>query len=282
MDQVKELNLWIEINEWIEKNRQCNSNKYAQMYKKASTYFLQKIPQAYLSAFNDFFSTAFFHSQSLIQTSKQFQDKKTDILNRAQILRSDIKTISHLRQLPIRQLNFLAEQEISKALIVSSVQGGVSGTSSKFALISDLPALLLINLKTVQEIALCYGYDVSIPMEMECCLKVLQSATLPSPEKYEAWRTIMNDILKHEDEDVFAKWESDINYEGFYHTILMQMSKLFVIHSVKNRVIGGLPLLGIAVGVKWNETFTKNILDYTKSFYQYRLLSKRINKEPTV
>ena len=151
MDQMKEYNLWLELNDLIEKKQQQqNSNKFELMYQNASNFLLQKIPQSYSNTFNEFFSTAFFHTQSLIQTTKQFQEKKLDILNRAQILRSDIKTISDLRKLPLRQLNFLAEQEISKALIVSSVQGGISGTSSKLALFGDLPALLFINLKTVQ------------------------------------------------------------------------------------------------------------------------------------
>ncbi|MEH7400378.1 EcsC family protein [Gottfriedia acidiceleris] len=282
MDQMKEYNLWLELNDLIEKKQQQqNLNKLELMYQNASNFLLQKIPQSYSNTFNELFSTAFFHTQSLIQTTKQFQEKKLDILNRAQILRSDIKTISDLRKLPLRQLNFLAEQEISKALIVSSVQGGISGTSTKLALFGDLPALLFINLKTVQEIALCYGYDVSIPKEMECSLKVLQGAILPSTEKYVVWSNLMNDILKHEDSDVFATWENEFNGEGVYYTVILQMCKLLTIHSLRNKVLSGIPLLGVTVGAKWNESFTKNVLEYTKKFYQYRILSERVNQEPT-
>ncbi|PEJ57883.1 hypothetical protein CN692_11220 [Bacillus sp. AFS002410] len=280
MDQLTEFKLWIELNDLIEKKQQHqNLNKFEQIYQKASNLLLQKIPQDYSNAFNDFFSTAFFHTQSLLQSSKHFQEKKLDILNRAQILKSDIKIISDLRKLPLRQLNFLAEQEISKALIISCVQGGISGTSSKLALFGDLPAILLINLKSVQEIALCYGYDVSIPKEMECSLKVLQGAILPLPEKYVIWNHLMTDIQKHEDDDVFATWENEFKGEGFYYTLLLQMSKLFVIHSLRKKLFGGIPLLGVTVGSKWNESFTKNVLEYTKQFYQYRILSKRIALE---
>lgn len=281
-NNLKELNLWLELDGWIDQNQHVQDNKFLSAYLKSSSYFLKKIPQAFLEAFNDFFSTAIFHSQSFLQSSRQFQEKKSDILHRAQILRGNVTTISDLRQLPIRQLNFLAEQEISKALIISSVQGGVSGTSSKLTLICDLPTLLLVNLKAVQEVALCYGYDVSKPMEMECALKVLQAALLPAPEKYKMWKNIMNDILKHDDEDVFASWNYDLKGEDLHQTILLQFSKLFIVHSLKKRLIGGVPLLGITIGAKWNELITKNILDFTKSFYQYRLLSKRLKKGPTV
>ncbi|PGS54744.1 EcsC family protein [Bacillus sp. AFS041924] len=281
MDQLKEYNLWLELNDLIEKNQQQqNVNKFEQLYQNASNYLLQKIPQGFSNVFYEFFSTAFFHTQSLIQTSKQFQEKKLDILNRAQILRSNVISINDLRKLPLRQLNFLADQEISKGLIVSSVQGGISGTSSKLALFGDLPALLFINLKTVQEIALCYGYDVSIPKEMECSLKVLQGAILPSTEKYVVWSNLMNDILKHEDADVFATWENEFKGEGIYYTIILQMCKLLIIHSMRNKVIGGIPLFGVTIGSKWNKSFTKNVLEYAKKFYQYRILSERINDEP--
>jgi len=282
MENIKEYNLWLEINDWIEKKQHSSSNKFEQTFHKTSSFFFQKIPQVYTNAFNDFFSTAFFHTQSLLQTTKQFQEKKLDIIKRAKILRKDVSIINDLKRLPIRQLDFLADQEISKALIISSVQGGISGTSSKLALVCDLPSLLFINLKSVQEIALCYGYDVSIPMEMECSLKVLQAALLPNKEKYEAWNTLMSDILKHDDDDVFAKWEHDFQSEVYYQTILLQMSKLFLIYSLKNRLLGGIPLLGITVGAKWNENVTKNILEFAKYFYQFRLLSKRIKQEPTV
>lgn len=282
MDQLKEYNLWLELNDLIEKNQQQqNVNKFEQLYQNASNYLLQKIPQGFSNVFYEFFSTAFFHTQSLIQTSKQFQEKKLDILNRAQILRSNVISINDLRKLPLRQLNFLADQEISKGLIVSSVQGGISGTSSKLALFGDLPALLFINLKTVQEIALCYGYDVSIPKEMECSLKVLQGAILPSTEKYVVWSNLMNDILKHEDADVFATWENEFKGEGIYYTIILQMCKLLIIHSMRNKVIGGIPLFGVTIGSKWNKSFTKNVLEYAKKFYQYRILSERINDEPS-
>lgn len=281
MDSINELNLWLQIKERMIE-RQNNSNRFEQMFKKSSSYISQKIPHAFSDAFKDFLASAFFHSQSLLQTSKHFHEKQNDILRRAQILRSDITKIHDLRNLPIRQLNFLADQEISKALIISSVQGGMSGTSSKLAMFCDLPALLLVNLKTVQEIAMCYGYDVSIPLEMECCLKVLQGALLPSPVKYERWNTLMTDTLKHEDEDVFAIWDSQFNGEDFYQSLFVQFSKLFILHALKNRLIGGVPIVGIAVGAKWNENLTKNVLEYTKAFYQYRLLSKRIKKEPTV
>ncbi|WP_129691801.1 EcsC family protein [Gottfriedia acidiceleris] len=281
MDQMKEYNLWLELNDLIEKKQQQqNLNKLELMYQNASNFLLKKIPQGYSNTFNEFFSTAFFHTQSLIQTTKQFQEKKLDILNRAQILRSDIKIISDLRKLPLRQLNFLAEQEISKALIISSVQGGISGTSSKLALFGDLPALIFINLKTVQEIALCYGYDVSIPKEMECSLKVLQGAILPSTEKYVVWSNLMKDILKHDDSDVFATWENEFKEEGVYYTVILQMCKLLMIHLLRKKVLGGIPLLGVTVGAKWNESFTKNVLEYTKKFYQYRILSERVNQEP--
>lgn len=281
MDQMKEYNLWIELNDLVKKKQQIVPNKFEQLYNNSSKFLLQKIPQGYTNAFNEFFSTSFFHTQSLLQTTKQFQEKKMDILKRAQILKSDVRSISDLRKLPLRQLNFLAEQEISKALIISSVQGGISGTSSKLALISDLPALLFINLKSVQEIAICYGYDVSIPKEMECSLKVLQGAMLPATEKYVTWNKLMDDITKHEDEDVFAVWENEFSGEGLIYTLLLQMSKLFLIHSLRSKVLGGVPLLGVSIGSKWNESFTKNVLVYAKQFYQYRLLSNRIKIEPT-
>lgn len=284
MDSLYETKLFLEINEWIEQNQKNKLNKIEQTVKNSASYFFQKIPQEFTSTLNEFISSSFFHTQSLLQTSKQFQEKKDDLLDRASIFNNKINTIQDLKQLPLRQLNFLAEQEISKAIVISSFQGGISGTSSKLALACDLPGLFLLNLKSVQEIALCYGFDVSLPFEMECSLKVLQGALLPSPAKYNVWMNLMSNVVKlEEDEIVFANWDDDESFhnENFYQPFLYHIGKLYVLFALKKRLIGGVPLIGIVAGAKWNETLTKNLLDYTKKFYQFRLLSNRIKKEPT-
>ncbi|UQZ34054.1 hypothetical protein C2I18_11250 [Paenibacillus sp. PK3_47] len=60
---------------------------------------------------------------------------------------------------------------------VATAQGATTGFGGVFTLAADIPAILGLSLKVIQEIALCYGYDPTDKAERIFTVKVMQFAS---------------------------------------------------------------------------------------------------------
>ncbi|MGD6802942.1 EcsC family protein [Rossellomorea aquimaris] len=90
------------------------------------------------------------------------------------------RTISNLED--ISSLNLAEMDQLSKTLAESrkktaAIQGATTGIGGLFTLTIDIPALLGISLKTLQEIAVIHGYDPNDKKERVFMIKCLQFAS---------------------------------------------------------------------------------------------------------
>ncbi|WP_172255176.1 EcsC family protein [Saccharibacillus deserti] len=60
---------------------------------------------------------------------------------------------------------------------LATAQGATTGLGGVFTLAADIPAVLGLSLKVIQEIGLCYGYDANEKIERVFAVKVLQFAS---------------------------------------------------------------------------------------------------------
>ncbi|GGN94338.1 EcsC family protein [Saccharibacillus kuerlensis] len=60
---------------------------------------------------------------------------------------------------------------------LATAQGATTGVGGVFTLAADIPAVLGLSLKVIQEIGLCYGYEASDKAERVFAIKVLQFAS---------------------------------------------------------------------------------------------------------
>ncbi|CAM3367777.1 MULTISPECIES: EcsC family protein [Saccharibacillus] len=60
---------------------------------------------------------------------------------------------------------------------LATAQGATTGLGGVFTLAADIPAVLGLSLKVIQEIGLCYGYDANEKAERVFAIKVLQFAS---------------------------------------------------------------------------------------------------------
>lgn len=108
---------------------------------------------------------------SYIQTGGQYLINEESIYRKFEMSGTQL---DDLRQLPLSKMDEVAEQiKISRAKM-ATVQGATTGIGGIFTLAIDIPLLLGISLKTLQEIALCYGYDPKDKAERIFIVKCLQ------------------------------------------------------------------------------------------------------------
>ncbi|ALC89569.1 hypothetical protein AM500_07070 [Bacillus sp. FJAT-18017] len=85
-----------------------------------------------------------------------------------------VGSLDEAAQLPISAMDQASAELTTQRKKVAAFQGASTGIGGIFTLAADIPALLAISLKTLQEIALIYGYDPKVKSERIFIVKCLQ------------------------------------------------------------------------------------------------------------
>ncbi|OPA75284.1 hypothetical protein BVG16_22060 [Paenibacillus selenitireducens] len=78
---------------------------------------------------------------------------------------------------PLPVMDAVSEDLASSRSKFATVQGATTGFGGIFTLAVDIPAVLGLALKVIQEIGLCYGYDPNLKEERVFTVKVMQFAS---------------------------------------------------------------------------------------------------------
>jgi EcsC protein family len=111
---------------------------------------------------------------SYIQTGGQYLISEESIYKKFDLQNS---TLEDLRHVPLSKMDEVAQQLKTSRANMATVQGATTGIGGIFTLAIDIPLILGISLKALQEIALCYGYDPKDKAERIFIVKCLQFAS---------------------------------------------------------------------------------------------------------
>lgn len=215
-----------------------------------------------------------FHLHAFIQSSQSQLDARNRILSSARLFDETVEQIEDLRKLSIDQLIYIAEHQIARHRLYSFVQGSATGVGGFLFLAADFPLMIAINLKAVQVIATTYGYNVNRPYEMMLALKVFHASILPIRMQHSALHDLLQEA-KRSDDPFFYDGADEVIDSGSLLVLLKQSVKMLIIHSVRRKLIQGIPMIGIAVGSVVNYRLTRNVTEFTHRFYQMRYLLEK-------
>lgn len=86
-------------------------------------------------------------------------------------------SIDSVAAMPLSIMNQTAEELASSRSTMATLQGATTGFGGIFTLAVDIPAVLGLSLKIIQEIAICYGFDPKLKEERIFAVKVMQFAS---------------------------------------------------------------------------------------------------------
>jgi hypothetical protein len=110
-----------------------------------------------------------------IQTGGQYLIKEENILKKfVPHTPSNELHVGLIEQVPISQMDKIADEIANSRTKIATVQGATTGIGGIFTLAVDIPVLLGLSLKVLQEISLCYGYDPKEKSERIFIVKCLQ------------------------------------------------------------------------------------------------------------
>ncbi|WHY65971.1 EcsC family protein [Neobacillus sp. SuZ13] len=263
-----------EIQDWERNLFEFEPNDFQLTYEKFLQQSFSLLPDKVQSQFFSVIDSWLFHLHSMIQGSQLQMDAKDRILSSGRIFHKDLEKIEDLKKLSIEQLQYIAEQQISRHRFYSFAQGGLAGTGGTLLLSTDIPGIAVINLRVVQLIAMTYGVEVNTPFEMMTSLKVFHTATLPPRLQGAGWTSLMEELEEQED-FYFYEGNEEITDITWLEQPVQQLMKALVIALFRKKTIQGIPLVSMAIGAGANYQLTRKVTDVAHKYYQLRYLREK-------
>lgn len=270
----REKELLVEIQLWQDHQFLEFTNDFVNTFDRWLDDTFLRLPEDFRHKFFKQLDQWLFTIQAVIQQSENQTEKMKKLLTEASIENQHIHTITDLKQLPIEQLNYFANREKSNHQLISLLQGGVSGSGSSLLLGMDIPLMITVNLRAIQNIACSYGYDVRNPFEMMIALKLFHAATLPRRFQKHAWDKLMAEV-KDKHDPYFYEGDEKITAEKWMLQLLTQILKAWAILLFRKKKKEGVSFISLAIGAGLNYQMTKKVTEFAQRFYQNRLLLEK-------
>ncbi|WP_376745629.1 EcsC family protein [Paenibacillus sedimenti] len=177
-------------------------------------------------------------------------------------------TIEKVRSLPLTVLDQTADEIVQNSTKLAALQGATTGIGGILTLAIDIPAVLGLSLKTIQELAICYGYDPKNKQERIFTIKCLQFSSSDIVGK----KAILEDLAEYasaEQEkaqmisqlqgwrEVFATYRDNWGWKKLFQLI---------------------PIAGIIFGAWINRGTLQDVGEAAKMLYRKRRILERLNE----
>ncbi|MBS4176040.1 EcsC family protein [Lederbergia citrea] len=263
--------LWEELQDWRQSLLEYEATDLENSYDKWVDKTFALLPESLQIQFFEKLDGWLFHLNSLLRGT-QLQNEASDrILNAAKAMNPNIDSFADMREMPISQLTYLAEQQAARHRLYSLFQGGMAGSGRALLVSSDFIAMLVINMRAVQLTAMSFGYDVQSPSGLLETLKVFNAAIMPERMKMFGWEDLMEDLQKA-DEQFYFDIHERITDQTWVDEPLKQLLKISLIVMFSKKTISGIPLISLAIGAGVNYQTTRKVTDFALKFYQYKHL----------
>ncbi|OAB48194.1 EcsC family protein [Paenibacillus antarcticus] len=168
-------------------------------------------------------------------------------------------------KLPLALLDGVADDLISRRVKFAAAQGATTGVGGVFTIAADIPLVLGLSLKVLQELALCYGFDPTDKHERIFIVKCLQFSSADVVGK----KAILEELAQFDDEEREGQVFSQL--KGWQEVVQTYMDsfgwkKLFQL----------VPVAGIVFGSISNKATIEDVSEAGKMLYKKRRILRKI------
>ncbi|KAA9005832.1 EcsC family protein [Paenibacillus spiritus] len=174
---------------------------------------------------------------------------------------------------PLRVMDEAAERIGRSGSNTATVQGATTGFGGLFTLAADIPAVLGLSLKAIQEIGLCYGYDPTEEAERVFTVRVLQFAFADVVGK----KAVL-DVLARETgpggEWLGAASRSSVSDIQGWREVIAAYRDSFA----TKKVMQAVPVVGVVLGAYNNRETLKSVGEAAAVLYRKRRILARLKE----
>lgn len=230
-----------------------------QMLDKLTPAFIQKKIGVLLDEMGHYIQTGGAYLTSEKGIIHQFQKKCAD---------DSIQHIEDIEKAPIEIMDAISEHMGKNRTNLATVQGATTGVGGIFTLAADIPAVLGLSLKTLQDIAVTYGYDPKNKEERVFIIKCLQLNSADVVGK----KSILKELRSYHASE--GKHENMISQIQGWREVVYNYRDSFGWKKLFQLV----PIAGILFGAVSNRSQLKGIAETGMMQYRKRRIVTRLDE----
>lgn len=181
-----------------------------------------------------------------------------------------IESLADAALLPISEMDKAVTNLTTNRKKLATIQGAGTGIGGIFTLSIDIPLLLGMQLKTLQDIAICYGYDPNDQKERMFIVKCLQFTSSDIVGK----KTILQQLSLFDAKEEEMEREVISELQGWREVVFsyrdqMGWKKLFQM----------IPIAGLLFGAWINRSAVQSIAETGMMLYRKRRIREKLKEK---
>jgi hypothetical protein len=207
---------------------------------------------------------------SFIQTGGQYLTSEKHIMNQLskKVPEIEITVIEDIKKVPISAMEEMSTAMGKNRSHAATVQGATTGVGGILTLAIDIPAVLGLSLKTLQDIAVAYGYNPKEKKERIFIVKCLQLASADVVGK----KSILQDLDNY-----------DQRIESHRNMLSQLQGWREVVYSYRDsfgwkKLLQMVPIAGILFGALTNRAVISELAETGNMLYKKRRIVERLEQ----
>lgn len=185
----------------------------------------------------------------------------------------NIQSLEDAAILPISDMDSAVEKLTIGRKRLATLQGASTGFGGVFTLTIDIPLLLGMQLKTLQDIAICYGYDPNDQKERLFIVKCLQFTSSDIVGK----KAILQQLSKFNTPDENVKREVISELQGWREVVFTYRDQIGW-----KKLFQMVPVAGLLFGAWTNRSAVNDVAETGMMLYRKRRILERLLIESEV
>jgi DNA-binding transcriptional regulator YhcF (GntR family) len=170
----------------------------------------------------------------------------------------------------------LADDVHNWAIGLATAEGGATGAAGIFGLAVDIPSIIVIALRTIHKIGVCYGFEVKTKSDRDFVLAILAaSSSNDMKEKVAALaalRSVEVSVAKQTWRKLAEKAATEQYGKAASIVAIRNLAKELGINLTKRKALQAIPAVGALVGASVNGWYVKEVGWAARRAFQERWL----------
>jgi len=189
---------------------------------------------------------------------------------------SGMSSIDDLKSYDLKKSDDLANEVHNWAIAFASAEGGTTGATGILGMAVDIPAIIVLALRTIHKIGICYGFEVKTKEDKDFVLFILSASGANSVEEKVAALTTLRAIQNTIAKQTWNKIAENAAKNSFGRDALIisikNLAKQLGINITKRKALQAIPVVGAVVGASVNAWYIKEVGWAARREFQKRWL----------